>query len=150
MDASWITLLPATRMQRPNRTQEQLKCTKLIHGPLVRYVKLWVAHAPTMLGMFSPPPRVSDPNKDHGTCVTHVPWCMPGSLTNGFLWSRWRAKHSRRMRNPQFYISGKRPIIKHFDVWDICDILNFSIKFPSYECHLTIIYFQENISWGAI
>ena len=26
----------------------------------------------------------------HGTCVTHVPWCKPGSLTNGFLWSRWR------------------------------------------------------------
>ena len=21
----------------------------------------------------------------HGTCVTHVPWCMPGSLTRGFL-----------------------------------------------------------------
>ena len=20
----------------------------------------------------------------HGTCVTHVPWCMPGSLTRGF------------------------------------------------------------------
>ena len=26
----------------------------------------------------------------HGTCVTRVPWCMPGSLTCGFLWSRWR------------------------------------------------------------
>ena len=49
----------------------------------------------------------------HGTCVTHVPWCMPGSLTSGFLWSQWREKrfqHSRRMRNPQFYISEKRPI----------------------------------------
>ena len=30
-----------------------------------------------------PPPRVSDPDKDHGTCVTHVPWCMPVSLTSG-------------------------------------------------------------------
>ena len=28
----------------------------------------------------------------HGTCVTHVPWCMPGSLTCGFLWSRRRVK----------------------------------------------------------
>ena len=24
----------------------------------------------------------------HGTCVTHVPWRMPGSLTSGFLWIR--------------------------------------------------------------
>ena len=36
-----------------------------------------------------------------------------GSLTSGFLWSRWRGKrsrHSRRMRNPQFHVSGKRPM----------------------------------------
>ena len=24
---------------------------------------------------------VSDPDMHHGTCVTHVPWCMSGSLT---------------------------------------------------------------------
>ena len=60
------------------------------HGPLARYVKLRVAHAPGMPGMFSPPPRVSDPDIHHGTCVTHVPWCMPASLISGFLWSRWR------------------------------------------------------------
>ena len=28
-------------------------------------------------------PIVSDPGMHHGTCVTHVPWCMPGSLTCG-------------------------------------------------------------------
>ena len=36
---------------------------------------------------------------------------MPGSLTGGFVWSRRRGKLSRRsrhMRNPQFYVSGKR------------------------------------------
>ena len=27
--------------------------------------------------------------------ATHVVWCMPGSLTSGFLWSRWRGKRSR-------------------------------------------------------
>ena len=83
------------------------------YGPLARYVKLRVTHAPGMPGTFSPPPRFSDPDMHHGTCVTHVPWCMPGSLTSGFLWSQWRGKrsrHSRRMRNPQFYISGKRPM----------------------------------------
>ena len=57
----------------------------LLHGPLASYVKLWVTHAPGMPGIFSPPPRVSDPDTHHGTCVTHVPWCMPGSLLNGFL-----------------------------------------------------------------
>ena len=83
------------------------------HGPLARYVKFWVAHAPGRSGTFSPPPQVSDPDMHHGMCITHVPWCMPGPLTSGFLWSRWRGKrsrHSRRMHNPQFNVSGKRPI----------------------------------------
>ena len=59
------------------------------------------------------PRGLSDPDIHHGTCVTHVPWSMPGSLTSGFHWSRRRgnrSRHSRRMRNPQFYISGKRHI----------------------------------------
>ena len=76
------------------------------YWPLTRNVKLRVTHAPGMPGTFSPPPRVSYPNMHHGTCVKHVPWCMPGSLTNGFIWSR----RSRRMRNAQCYISGKRPM----------------------------------------
>ena len=40
-----------------------------------------------------------------------VSWCLLGSLTSGFLWIRWRGKHSQhsqRMRNPQFHVSGKR------------------------------------------
>ena len=28
-------------------------------------------------------PLVSDPGMHHGTCVTHVPWCMSGSLFSG-------------------------------------------------------------------
>ena len=82
----------------------------LSHGPLTRKAKLRVAHAP---GTFSPPPPVSDPDMYHGTCVTHVPRCMPGSLNSGFLCSRWRGKrsrHSRRMRNPQVCLSAKKPI----------------------------------------
>ena len=83
------------------------------NGPLARYVKLRVAHAPGMLRTFSPPPRFSDPDMHHGTCVAHVPWCMSGSLTSGFLWRWWRgrrSRHSRRMCNPQFCVSGKRPM----------------------------------------
>ena len=74
----------------------------------------WVAHAPGMPGTFTPLPRISNPDMHHGTYVTHVPWCMSGSLTSGFLWSRWREKysqHSWRMRNSQFYVFGKRPIV---------------------------------------
>ena len=83
------------------------------NGSLSRYIKLRVAHSPGMPGTFSPPLRVSDPDMHHGMSVMHVPWCMPGSLTSGFLWSQWRGKrsrHSRCMRNPQFHVSGKRPI----------------------------------------
>ena len=64
-----------------------------------------------MPGTFSPSPRVRDPDMHHGTCVTHVPRCIPGSLTSSFFWSRWRGKRSRRMRNPQFYVSGKKSIL---------------------------------------
>ena len=28
-------------------------------------------------------PLVRNPSMHHGTCVTHVPWCMSGSLTRG-------------------------------------------------------------------
>ena len=76
------------------------------HGPSTRYLKLRVLRAPGMLRTFSPPPRVNDPDMHHGTC-------MPGSLS-GFLWSQWRGKRSRqfrRMRNPQFYVSGKRSMV---------------------------------------
>ena len=84
------------------------------HGPLARYVKLWVVHAPGMPGTFSSSPRVSDPDMHHSMCVTHALWCVSESLTSGSLWSRWRGKrsrYSRRMHNPQFYVSGKRPIV---------------------------------------
>ena len=62
-----------------------------------------------MPGTFSPPPRV----KRSRHASRHVPWCMPGSLTSGFLWSRWRGKRSRHPRcmcSPQLYVSGKRPM----------------------------------------
>ena len=28
-------------------------------------------------------PLISDPGMHHGTCVTHMPWCMSGSLIRG-------------------------------------------------------------------
>ena len=84
------------------------------HGPLAIYVNFRAAHVPGMPGTFSPPHRVSDPDMHHGTCVMHVPWCVPGSPTSSFRWSRRRGKrsrHSQCMHNPRFYVSGKRPIV---------------------------------------
>ena len=91
---------------------------RYLEWPLTRYTKLRVTHAPGMPGTFSLPPWVNDPDMHHDTCVTHVPWCMPGSLTRGFFLSRWRGKRSRpsrRMRNPQSYVSGKRPMVRNAD-----------------------------------
>ena len=50
---------------------------------------------------------VNDPGMHHGTCVSHVPWCMSGSLS-----PRWRGKRSRRPRrtqNPLFHVSDNCP-----------------------------------------
>ena len=71
----------------------RLWCTKIcgttnvFHGPLTRYVKLRVAHAPGMPGTFSPPPTTKETanylSRDASRHVTHVPWYMSGSLTRG-------------------------------------------------------------------
>ena len=85
----------------------------VFNGPLARYVELRVVRGPGMPVKFAPPPRVSDPDIHHGTCVTHVSWCLPESLNSDFLWSSVAGKTFpvfRRMRNPQFCVSGKRPI----------------------------------------
>ena len=82
------------------------------------YVEFRVAHAPGMPGMFSRLRGLATPTcisgMHHGTCVTHVPWCMPGSLTSGFLWIPWRENvpdipGAYTTRNFTYYISGKRP-----------------------------------------
>ena len=83
LKTSWDLMIPLLKWYW-NRHLESA------HGPLARYVKLWVAHAPGMPGTFSPPQWVRDPAKHDGTCVMHVLWCMLGSLTSSFLWSWWR------------------------------------------------------------
>ena len=59
---------------------------------------------------FQKKPLVSDPGMHHGTCVTHVPWCMSGSLTcgDGETFPAFPA-HA----HPQFCVSGKRPMALH-------------------------------------
>ena len=72
----------------PKGNIQKLGYWRCFHGPLTRYVKLRVAHALGMPGTLAHhrlqrKPLVSDPSMHHGTCVTHVPWCMSGSLTRG-------------------------------------------------------------------
>ena len=55
---------------------------------LTRYAKLRVVHAPGCRERFprhwvQRKPLISDPDIQHGTCVTRVPWCTSGSLTRG-------------------------------------------------------------------
>ena len=63
---------------------------------------------------FQMKPLVSDPVMHHGTCVTHVPWCMSGSLTCGdgenvpgipgacapAISRIWQEVHSRKNNEP--------------------------------------------------
>ena len=62
--------------------------SRIVNWPLAIYVTLRVAHAQGMPGTFpchqlQRKPLVSDPGMHHGTCVTHVPWCVSGSLNCG-------------------------------------------------------------------
>ena len=84
------------------------------HGPLTRYVELLFAHAPGMPGTFSPSLQVSDPDMHHGTCVTHVQWCMPGSLISSFLWSRWRGNIPGACATCNFTYLARGPWKIHF------------------------------------
>ena len=53
---TWSTLVPVT-IQLQSKELCCHKCTNCIcHGPLTRYAKLRVAHAPGMPGTISPPP----------------------------------------------------------------------------------------------
>ena len=54
-------------------------------------------------------PLVSDPSMHHGTCVTHVPWCMSGLLTRGGRENVPGIPGACATSN--LYISGKRPIM---------------------------------------
>ena len=61
-------------------------------------------------------PLVSNPDMHHGTCVTrtsrhgrHARVEMHVGVANPRCRGK-RSRRSRRMRNPQFYVSGKRPM----------------------------------------
>ena len=56
---------------------------KILHRPLARYVNCGGMPERFPRHRLQRKPLVSDPGMQHSTCVTHVPCCMPGSLTRG-------------------------------------------------------------------
>ena len=117
------------------------------NGPLTRYVKLLVAHAPGIPGTFSPPPTsketASQRSRHASRHVRHARAVMHVGITNP-RWRGKRSRHSRRMRNPQFYVSGKRPMGQWLEV-DTIEVLSKTKRSRSINSsRLTSFY----TTWG--
>ena len=90
------------------------------HGPLARYVKLRIVHALGMPGMISPPPTSKETASKRSRYASRHVHNARAVMHVGIANPRWRGKrsrHSRRMRNPQFYVFGKRPM---HGTWAFC------------------------------
>ena len=77
-------------------------------------VKLRGAHVPGMLATFSPPPTLKKTASKHSRYTSRHVRLARTVMHVGIAYPRWRGKHSRhspRMRNPQIYVSGKRPMV---------------------------------------
>ena len=100
------------------------------HGPLTRYIKLRVAHAAGMPETFSPPPTSKETasyRSEHASRhVRHARAVMHAGIANP-RWRGKRSRHSRRMHNPQFYVSGKRPMPSQAKIspmfWNIMEFI---------------------------
>ena len=51
-------------------------------------------------------PLVNDPGMHHGTCVTHVPWCMSGSLIRGGRGKDPSIPGACKIRNFEYLVRG--------------------------------------------
>ena len=83
------------------------------HGPLTRYAKLRVGHAPGMPGTFSPPPTSNETTSYRSQHASRHVRRARAVMHVGIDNPRRRGKRSRcsrRMRNPQFCVFGKRPM----------------------------------------
>ena len=90
-------------------------------------------------------PLVSDPGMHHGTCVTHVPWSMTGSLTRGggesvpgIPGACATRNFAYLVRGPCGSITGPRILIPARCVASRRIVLMFT---PARDCELYIFYF---------
>ena len=89
---------------------------KIAHGPLTRYAKLRVAHAPGMPGTFSPDAEFKGKRglaipacitaRASRTCRDACRDCLPAVAGKTFPAFPAHA-------HPQFYVFGKRPMVSH-------------------------------------
>ena len=110
--ADWPKLFDMFEAHVANTRQRQLPVKSLCHEPFTRYMKLRVAHAPGKPGIFSPPPTSKETTSQRSRHASRHVRRARTVVHVGIANPRWRGKrsrHSRRMRNPQFYASGKRP-----------------------------------------
>ena len=86
---------------------------------------------------------VSDPGMHHGTCVTHVPWCMPGSLTRVA-----RETFPAFSAHAQFYVSGKRPMVILFIsatcIARACDKVKWHYCYTDILCLIFLTWLEIN------
>ena len=90
------------------------------HGPLARYVKLRVAHAPGMSRTFFTLPTSKETASKRSRHASRHVRDARAVMHVGIANPRWRGKrsrHSRRMHNPQFYVSGKRPMTQRYALY---------------------------------
>ena len=83
------------------------------NGPLTRYVKLQVAHAPGIPGTFPPPPTSKETASKRSRRASRHVRDASGVMHVGIAYPRWRGKTFPAFpahAHPQFYVYGKRPI----------------------------------------
>ena len=90
---------------------------------LSRCITLRVAHAPGIPGTSSTPRTSRETASLRSRHASRHVRPARAVMHVGNTYSRWRGKrsrHSRCMRNPQFYLSGKRPMPSPLLIWIIC------------------------------
>ena len=97
---------------------------------------------------------VSDPGMYHGTCVTHVPWCMSGSLTCGGGENVPGIPGARATRNIAYLARGPLPgcflIVSQTLQQTICSEIETKFQhFPFMKNNLKIssANWQSRLSW---
>ena len=107
--------------------------------PLTKYVKLRLYMRRECRERFprhrlQRKPLVGDPDMHHGTCVTHVPWCMSGLLTRGG--GENDSGISGACTDPRFDVSGKRSVTPKSDIPHKLNILHqyYAHWCPWFEC----------------
>ena len=134
------------------------------NGPLTRYVKLRVTHAPGMLETFSPPPRtqkettswlsryasrhVREKPMDFLSDSGHARVVIHAGIANPRLWGK-RSRLSR-MRNPQFYLSSLKPMSKRTELCCVLLCLSHMRRILSTNLQDTFTHFFRITYIGTI